>query len=375
MIDKVKNKIKSQDIISKYTKSRFNIEYMVTELGLDRDESDTEFLSTNRMVLLMYIIFRKKYKIKMKSLNNSFAVVVPKCGVYYRILDSKTVALARIYRHINEDSDIYSATHFRYINVNINIIGINAPSWARRFENECTGVTKRYTETIAAKKKLVPFDFNDKYEQAKDIDEIIMNIDDKNNIIKKIDIFLQSRDFYYKNKIKYKLGIMFYGEPGTGKSELAKAIALYYHKRVYAKSKTNIAYIVKRGYDDLSELRNSICLLEEIDSLFDKNPILLDDSESVILGRDDVLSFIDMIPETCIIIGTTNHFDKLDKAFIRPGRFDIKLEMKLFDKEQAIQMCDLYHIDQSFADQYEYPLSPVQLQFDIIQEKYRSIIQ
>jgi ATP-dependent 26S proteasome regulatory subunit len=38
-------------------------------------------------------------------------------------------------------------------------------------------------------------------------------------------------------------------------------------------------------------------------------------------------------PNNVIFIATTNYYDKLDKALIRDGRFDLKLELKELEKK------------------------------------------
>jgi SpoVK/Ycf46/Vps4 family AAA+-type ATPase len=43
-----------------------------------------------------------------------------------------------------------------------------------------------------------------------------------------------------------------------------------------------------------------------------------------------------------IVIATTNYYDRLDEAVKREGRFDLKINMSYFDKNEAQEMCDLY---------------------------------
>ena len=39
-----------------------------------------------------------------------------------------------------------------------------------------------------------------------------------------------------------------------------------------------------------------------------------------------------------ILIMTSNHYDKLDPALVRPGRIDVKLEMSCLSKESVMQI-------------------------------------
>jgi len=45
----------------------------------------------------------------------------------------------------------------------------------------------------------------------------------------------------------------------------------------------------------------------------------------------------------CIVIMTTNHIEKLDPAFIRPGRVDHKLELGNVSKEQIVQIIKYFY--------------------------------
>lgn len=68
--------------------------------------------------------------------------------------------------------------------------------------------------------------------------------------------------------------------------------------------------------------------------------------------------------ENVIYIATTNYIDRLDKGLIRPGRFDIQLEIPLFDKALALKMCQKFGYGEELLDYLavEYPIQPAKLQ-------------
>ena len=78
------------------------------------------------------------------------------------------------------------------------------------------------------------------------------------------------------------------------------------------------------------KLEDSDDLVKETKNLLNNDPITL----------DDILNIWDGINETPgrILIMTSNHYDKLDPALIRPGRIDIKLEMSYLSKECVMKI-------------------------------------
>ena len=60
----------------------------------------------------------------------------------------------------------------------------------------------------------------------------------------------------------------------------------------------------------------------------------------ILITLDDILNLWDGLYETPgrIIAISSNHYDTLDHALIRPGRIDITLEMKLVNRETFQEM-------------------------------------
>jgi SpoVK/Ycf46/Vps4 family AAA+-type ATPase len=56
-----------------------------------------------------------------------------------------------------------------------------------------------------------------------------------------------------------------------------------------------------------------------------------------------------LTPEDSIFIVTTNHYEQLDPAFTRDGRFDVKIQLDL---------CDHHQIQEIFRDFIGRPIDP-----------------
>lgn len=118
-------------------------------------------------------------------------------------------------------------------------------------------------------------------------------------------------------KMKNKLGLMFNGTPGTGKTFLAGQIAQY-----YAETENAIGILVNEGDVDFASL---IDVVRKHDK-HRKVIVIIDEFEKNYDGRNSqLLSFLDGADskEDVILIATTNKYKHLPDYLIdRPGRFE-----------------------------------------------------
>lgn len=104
-------------------------------------------------------------------------------------------------------------------------------------------------------------------------------------------------------------------------------------------------------------------------SYFEKNDAVKDNDD---LTLSFILNVIDGIRETPgrIMIVTSNHYDKLDKAFTRPGRIDVSLKMKNASVEIIEEIVEHYykesiprHIKNKITDDVVSPAALINLRF------------
>ena len=210
--------------------------------------------------------------------------------------------------------------------------------------------------------------------------------EEKEMLLNKIDFFENNKDWYDKEGHPHTLGIGLHGPPGTGKTSIIKCIAnhlkrhliviplskiktqtqfnkcFFDHEYSHKNAKEKIGFekkiIVFEDLDCMSDLvieRTNVNQSKKKDNGEESKAVtkeeLLDtikqgmnpdncksDFVSLLEKKEEgdqltlsfILNVIDGIRETPgrIMIITSNHYDKLDPALIRPGRIDLSLEMK-----------------------------------------------
>ncbi|KAI0026189.1 BCS1 N terminal-domain-containing protein [Xylariomycetidae sp. FL0641] len=192
---------------------------------------------------------------------------------------------------------------------------------------------------------------------------VILNEKTKQDLIEDVTDYLclATQRWYANRGIPYRRGYLLYGPPGTGKSSLSLALAGYFQMRIYIVSLSSITANEENLASLFAELpRRCVVLLEDIDTAGlthtrDENGHVVnppaDDAEpgqltpgngntlapppqpSSRLSLSGLLNILDGVAsqEGRVLIMTTNHLDKLDKALIRPGRVDTIVEFGLAD--------------------------------------------
>ncbi|KFA66579.1 hypothetical protein S40285_07314 [Stachybotrys chlorohalonatus IBT 40285] len=195
---------------------------------------------------------------------------------------------------------------------------------------------------------------------------VILNEKVKQELIDDVEDYLDptTRRWYANRGIPYRRGYLLHGPPGTGKSSLSLALAGFFQLRIYIVSLSSIVATEESLSTLFGELpRKCVVLLEDIDSAGlthtredEASDTELEKVSTVAvaaapaskskgaaapqqpaavqrLSLSGLLNILDGVAsqEGRVLIMTTNHIEKLDKALIRPGRVDMVVKFGLAD--------------------------------------------
>lgn len=163
---------------------------------------------------------------------------------------------------------------------------------------------------------------------------------EKQELVEVVD-FLRDKSKFTAVGARVPRGVLLAGEPGTGKTLLARAIAGEANVPFFAASGSDFSgIIVGLGVAKIKEIfdmakRNAPCLLfiDEIDAIGQRrsqNSFNDQDREQTL--NQLLIEMDGFSNETgIIVIGATNRPDMLDPALLRPGRFDRQVHIDLPD--------------------------------------------
>ena len=208
---------------------------------------------------------------------------------------------------------------------------------------------------------------------------IILNANQKNKIVKGLKNWNKEKDWYNKHELIHKIGVLLYGQAGTGKSTIVRAISTMFNNAPIFTIDT------KNPMNSISELVRKrkqlngviIVLLEDFDMYFQNRDGSDIDKARAMEIQNIIFQLLDGVysTEDTIYIATTNYIEKLDKALIRSGRFDIKEELPFLTKEECLNVVENFGYDSKILDKMnlEYPCQPSYIQSLIMEHRTKEV--
>ncbi len=246
-----------------------------------------------------------------------------------------------------------------YLNIIINIAIIVVPvlilvifinrmmSQAQNMNNQSMGFGKAKARLYGNEKKRVLFSDVAGNEAAKqDLSEVVD--------------FLKNPKKYEKLGAKIPRGVLLAGDPGTGKTLMARAVAGEANVPFFSISGSEFAEMfvgvgasrVRDLFGKAKKNAPSIIFIDEIDAVAHKR-----DARGG-AGREDEQTLNQILVEMdgfendsgVIVIAATNRVDMLDKALLRPGRFDRHVNVTLPERKDRVDILNVHFKNKPVED-------------------------
>lgn len=218
---------------------------------------------------------------------------------------------------------------------------------AQNMNNQSMGFGKAKARLYGNEKKKVTFDDVAGNEAAKqDLSEIVD--------------FLKNPKKYERLGAKIPRGVLLAGEPGTGKTLMARAVAGEAGVPFFSISGSEFAEMfvgvgasrVRDLFGKAKKNSPSIIFIDEIDAVAHKR-----DARGG-AGREDEQTLNQILVEMdgfdndtgVIVIAATNRVDMLDKALLRPGRFDRHVNVTLPERKDRVEILKVHFKNKPVAE-------------------------
>lgn len=165
--------------------------------------------------------------------------------------------------------------------------------------------------------------------------------------------FLQNPEKYSAYGARMPKGVILYGEPGTGKTLLAKAVAGEANVPFFAMSGSDFIQVyvgvgasrIRQLFKKAKACGKAVIFIDEIDAIGKAR------NNSKSGGSDEKDQTLNALltemsgfneKEGIIVMAATNRLDMLDPALLRPGRFDRHVEITLPDVSARVKIISLH---------------------------------
>ena len=183
--------------------------------------------------------------------------------------------------------------------------------------------------------------------------------EEKEELIEIVD-FLKKPEKFSKMGAKIPKGVLLYGKPGTGKTLIAKAIAGEADVPFISMSGSEFiemfaglgASRVRKLFEKARKVAPCIVFIDEIDAIGSRRTSGSGAETENNQTLNQLLVEMDGFDteETIIVLAATNRPEMLDKALLRPGRFDRQITIALPDMKGREEILNIHAKDKKFAE-------------------------
>lgn len=189
----------------------------------------------------------------------------------------------------------------------------------------------------------------------------VAGLDEEKQEMIEIVNFLKNPEEFYKMGAKIPRGVLLCGEPGTGKTLIAKAIAGEADVPFISMSGSEFTEMfaglgasrVRKLFEKAKKMSPAIIFIDEIDAIGSKRS---DGGTAADTDNNQTLNqlLVEMdgfdSEHTVILLAATNRPEMLDRALLRPGRFDRRINIALPDMNGREAILKIHAKDKKLAD-------------------------
>ena len=184
--------------------------------------------------------------------------------------------------------------------------------------------------------------------------------EEKEELIEIVD-FLKTPQKFTKMGAKIPKGVLLYGKPGTGKTLIAKAIAGEANVPFISMSGSEFiemfaglgASRVRKLFEKARRLAPCIVFIDEIDAIGSRRTSNSGAETENNQTLNQLLVEMDGFSseETIIVLAATNRPEMLDKALLRPGRFDRQVTIPAPDIKGRLEILKIHARDKKISEE------------------------
>ena len=282
-------------------------------------------------------------KVKLKNVEEEKGAIVPNTQAFIELIQEKTLQGNAIELIQKQQNVFYTA--FQYLFSLLPTI-LLLVLFVAVFKMQGLGDKGKVYDAETTKSKI-------KFDDVAGLDE------EKNEMIEIVD-FLKEPKKFYEMGAKLPRGVLLCGQPGTGKTLIAKAIAG--EAKVPFISMSGSEFIemfaglgasrVRKLFEKAKKIAPCIVFIDEIDAIGSRRA----NGSGAETENNQTLNqlLVEMdgfdTEETIIVLAATNRPEMLDKALLRPGRFDRQITIALPDMKGREEILKIHAKDKKFAD-------------------------
>ena len=188
----------------------------------------------------------------------------------------------------------------------------------------------------------------------------VAGLDEEKEEMVEIVEFLKKPEKFTKMGARVPKGVLLYGKPGTGKTLIAKAIAGEADVPFISMSGSEFiemfaglgASRVRKLFEKARKLAPCIVFIDEIDAIGSRRTSNSGAETENNQTLNQLLVEMDGFgsEETIIVLAATNRPEMLDKALLRPGRFDRRITIPVPDLKGRLEILKIHSKNKKIAE-------------------------